>query len=66
MRHVIGILATVALLTAAHSAEFAERRSRAANEFHDGILLLHANSDLSAAADGFLLIPRMSAGVSSG
>jgi Xaa-Pro aminopeptidase len=53
MRHVIGILATVALLTAAHSAEFAERRSRAANEFHDGILLLHANSVLSSSADGF-------------
>ena len=53
MRHVIGILAAFALLTAAHSADFAERRSKAAAEFHDGILLLHANSELSASADGF-------------
>jgi Xaa-Pro aminopeptidase len=53
MRHVIGILATVVLLTAAHSADFGERRNKAAAEFHDGIFLLHANSELSSSADGF-------------
>jgi Xaa-Pro aminopeptidase len=53
-RHLtIEILATIAFLTVAHSADFAERRHRAANEFHDGILLLHASSELNASADGF-------------
>jgi Xaa-Pro aminopeptidase len=52
-RHVLGILATIAFIAAAHSADFAERRSKAAAEVHDGILLLHANSELSASADGF-------------
>ena len=53
MRYVFGILAAVALMTSAHSAEFAERRTKAAAEFHDGILVLHADSVLSASADGF-------------
>jgi Xaa-Pro aminopeptidase len=53
LRHVIGTLAAVVYLTAAHSADFAERRSKAAAEFHAGILLLHANSELSISADGF-------------
>ena len=53
LRRVAGILAAVACLTAAHSADFGERRSKAATEFHDGILLLHANPELSASADGF-------------
>src|SRR5277367_1614949 len=30
-----------------------ERRQRAATAFHDGILLLHANSELDGTADGF-------------
>src|SRR5271156_3573961 len=30
-----------------------ERRQRAATAFHDGVLLLHANSELDATADGF-------------
>lgn len=47
------MVATVALLSVAQSADFAERRHRAANEFHDGILLLHASSDLNPSADGF-------------
>lgn len=53
LSHVISTLATVAYLTAAHGADFGERRSNAAAEFHDGILLLHANSELSTSADGF-------------
>jgi Xaa-Pro aminopeptidase len=47
------MVAAVALLSVAQSADFAERRQRAANEFHDGILLLHASSELNASADGF-------------
>jgi Xaa-Pro aminopeptidase len=47
------ILAGAGVLTVARSADFAERRIKAAAEFHDGILLLHANSELSASADGF-------------
>lgn len=47
------MVAAVALLSVAQSADFAERRQRAATEFHDGILLLHANSELSSSADGF-------------
>jgi Xaa-Pro aminopeptidase len=46
-------MATVAFLTVAQSADFAQRRQRAANEFHDGILLLHASSELNPSADGF-------------
>ena len=53
LRHVISTLATVAYLTAEHGADFGEPRSKAAAEFHDGILLLHANSELSTSADGF-------------
>lgn len=30
-----------------------QRRQRAANEFHDGVLLLHANSTLDVIVDGF-------------
>jgi len=47
------IVATLVLLSVAESADFAERRQRAANEFHDGILLLHASSELNPSADGF-------------
>jgi Xaa-Pro aminopeptidase len=47
------IATTVAFLPVAQSADFAGRRQKAANEFHDGILLLHASSDISPAADGF-------------
>ena len=35
-----------------HNAE-RERRQRAATAFHDGVLLLHANSELNLTADGF-------------
>ena len=52
-RTAILIMATLGLLTIAKSADFAERRQRAAAEFHDGILLLHASSELNASADGF-------------
>jgi Xaa-Pro aminopeptidase len=51
--HIVLFLATVAALSTAHGGDFAERRSKAAAEFHDGILLLHANSQLSTSADGF-------------
>ena len=56
-RHLLTILlwvvTTVALLSVAQSADYAERRERAANAFHDGILLLHASSELNPSADGF-------------
>jgi Xaa-Pro aminopeptidase len=52
-RTIMLIVATLGLLTVAQSADFAGRRHRAADEFHDGILLLHASSELNAAADGF-------------
>jgi len=47
------IVATLGLLSIAKSANFAERRQKAAAEFHDGILLLHASAELNASADGF-------------
>ena len=47
------IVTTVGLLNVARSADFEGRRHRDADEFHDGILLLHASSELNAAADGF-------------
>src|ERR1700733_12723411 len=53
LRILPSMVATVALPSAAQSADFAERRQRAATEFHDGILLLHSNSELNASADGF-------------
>jgi Xaa-Pro aminopeptidase len=39
--------------TAAENNPQRERRQRAATEFHDGVLLFHANSELSITADGF-------------
>ena len=53
LRTMLLIVATLGLLTIAKSADFAERRQRAAGEFHDGILLVHASSELNASADGF-------------
>jgi Xaa-Pro aminopeptidase len=53
LRTMLLIMATLGLLTIARSADFVERRQRAAGEFHDGILLLHASSELNASADGF-------------
>jgi Xaa-Pro aminopeptidase len=53
LRMMLLIVATVAFLSVAESADFAQRRQRAANEFRDGILLLHANSDLNPSNDGF-------------
>ena len=52
-RTMLLIAATFGLLTIAKSADFAERRQRAVAEFHDGLLLLHASSELNASADGF-------------
>lgn len=49
----LAIAATFAVLPVAQSTDFAERRQRAANEFHDGILILHASSELNPSADGF-------------
>lgn len=49
----LSIVATFAVLSVAQSADFAQRRQKAANEFHDGVLLLHANSEINPAADGF-------------
>src|SRR5215467_4142811 len=46
------ILFAVSSLTGANNDEYRERRSRAAREFHDGILLLHAESTTSTTADG--------------
>jgi Xaa-Pro aminopeptidase len=53
LQRMLLIVTTVGLLNVAQSADFAGRRHRAADEFHDGILLLHASSELNAAADGF-------------
>jgi Xaa-Pro aminopeptidase len=53
LRTTLLIAATAAFLSVAQSADFAERRHRAAKEFHDGILLLHATSEFNPAADGF-------------
>ena len=51
------ILIGSACTSAEENAVLGERRGRAANVFHDGILLLHANSELSPTADGFLQDP---------
>ncbi|MBZ5570369.1 MAG: aminopeptidase P N-terminal domain-containing protein [Acidobacteriia bacterium] len=51
---VIVLLGTSALqCVAADKAELQERRQRAATAFHDGVLLVHANSRLEIAGDGF-------------
>lgn len=49
---VIVLLSSV-LASAADSSVLRERRQRAASAFHDGILLLHASSELSITGDGF-------------
>jgi Xaa-Pro aminopeptidase len=54
LRTVLLSIATVfAVLPVAQSADFAQRRQKAAHEFHDGILLIHASTEINAAADGF-------------
>jgi len=47
------MVVAITLLSVAQSADFAERRQRAADEFHDGILILHASAELNPSADGF-------------
>jgi Xaa-Pro aminopeptidase len=49
----LSIAAVFAVLPAAQSADFAQRRQKAAHEFHDGILLLRASTEINAEADGF-------------
>jgi Xaa-Pro aminopeptidase len=53
-----GLVLTITLIVlscmaAAEDTVTRARRQRAATAFHDGILLLHANSELSLTADGF-------------
>ncbi|HST12570.1 MAG TPA: aminopeptidase P N-terminal domain-containing protein [Terriglobales bacterium] len=50
---VILILGAIANSTAADQATLRDRRQRAATAFHDGILVVHANSHMEIAADGF-------------
>lgn len=55
---VLRLVLTVTLIcltcmAAAEDTVLRERRERAATAFHDGILLLHASSELSLTADGF-------------
>ncbi len=47
------ILIGSACAATAENTVIRERRRRAVTAFHDGILLLHANSELSSTADGF-------------
>ncbi len=47
------ILGAIANSGAADKATLQDRRHRAATTFHDGILLIHANSRMDIAADGF-------------
>ncbi len=47
------ILGAIANSGAADKATLQGRRHRAATTFHDGILLIHANSRIDIAADGF-------------
>jgi Xaa-Pro aminopeptidase len=49
---VIILIGSICAATA-EDAPVRERRRRAAAAFHDGIVLLHANSELSTTADGF-------------
>jgi Xaa-Pro aminopeptidase len=54
LRLILVIILTGSTCTAtAENTVVRERRRRAAAAFHDGILLLHANSELSSTADGF-------------
>jgi Xaa-Pro aminopeptidase len=47
------ILGAIANSGAADKATLQDRRHRAATTFHDGILLIHANSRIDIATDGF-------------
>jgi len=47
------IVAGISYAAATENAVLRERRQRAANAFHDGILLVHALSRLDIAADGY-------------
>ena len=55
---VSGVILAILFITSSCSATVEnnagrERRQRAATAFHDGILLLHANSELDSTSDGF-------------
>jgi Xaa-Pro aminopeptidase len=47
------LVSSVLQCVSADKGELQERRRRAAAAFHDGILILHAKSNLDLAADGF-------------
>src|SRR5215831_6676726 len=56
MRRGVWVLLTVLIgstCVLAENAETRDRRQRAATAFHDGILLVHAKSQLDSTADGF-------------
>ncbi|MGB8324039.1 MAG: aminopeptidase P N-terminal domain-containing protein, partial [Candidatus Acidiferrum sp.] len=64
MRHVCGILFLIFLQTgtfsgarAADRDELMQRRARAAKQFADGVLLLHAKSEIDSASDGHRVEP---------
>src|ERR1017187_254409 len=52
-RLIIVILLFASFTSAVDSAAMSARRKRAANAFHDGILMVHALSRLDLAVDGF-------------
>lgn len=54
LRWILPIVLVGSMLSAVAQANVQlQRRQRAANEFHDGVLLLHANSTLDLIVDGF-------------
>jgi hypothetical protein len=56
MRRGVWVLVTVligSMCVSAENADTRDRRHRAATAFHDGILLVHAKSQLDGTADGF-------------
>src|ERR1700693_1452178 len=64
MRHVCGILFLIFIQTgtlsgtrAADRDELMQRRARAAKQFADGVLLLHAKSEIDSASDGYRVEP---------
>ena len=52
-RLIIMILLLASFASAVDNATMSARRKRAANAFHDGILMVHALSRLDLAVDGF-------------
>ena len=47
------LLTATGVWVGAQESILAERRQRAATTFHDGVLLLHASSEMDASSDGF-------------